>query len=69
MSSTLPAEPLIDKLVSNSQKTLSLLRNAFTYEKAIPVPSSVPHLVQDDIEIAPQTVNPDAKLRDCNDYI
>jgi hypothetical protein len=66
MSSTLPAEPLIDKLVSNSQKTLSSLRNAFIYEKSIPVPSSVPLLLQDDHEIVPQAVNPDAKLKDCN---
>jgi hypothetical protein len=66
MESTLPAEPLIDKLVSNSQKTLKSLRDAFTYDNA--VPSIVPQTTQDVIENVEQEVEQDendVNLRKC----
>lgn len=64
--STLPAEILIEKLLSKSQNTLSSLRDTFTYEKAIPVPSSVPLTQEDEIELVPQIKSPNEKLRECN---
>ena len=55
MSSLLPCEILIEKLVNNSHQTLSSLRNNFTFFESVPIESVKVSL----------SSSPEGKLKNC----
>ena len=67
MSNSLPCEILIEKLVSNSQKTLNSLRSEFLYEKSESVPSNLldPQAVERSVPEYEIDICPEDKFREC----